>query len=91
MAWRVRDVQVIGGPGWMDSDGFSIAAKADASTTNDQCRVMMQALLKERFKLVVHNEKKFARLCARCGTRRTEVDQEHAGNAARSQFTQMES
>ncbi len=58
MAWRVRDVQVIGGPSWMDSDSFYIAAKGDPSATDDQCRAMLQTLLKDRFRLALHNDQK---------------------------------
>ncbi len=55
-AWRVRDVQVVGGPGWIESDEFYIAAKGDPAASADQCRAMVQALLADRFKLAVHRE-----------------------------------
>src|SRR6185312_1306994 len=35
MAWHVPDLQIIGGPGWMDTEGFYISAKGDASATDD--------------------------------------------------------
>jgi uncharacterized protein (TIGR03435 family) len=58
MAWRVRDVEVIGGPAWIDSATFYIAAKGDPAATDEECRVMVQGLLKDRFGLEMHNEMK---------------------------------
>jgi uncharacterized protein (TIGR03435 family) len=56
MAWHVRDIQVLGGPAWMDSQAYYIAAKGDPSATDDQCRAMLQTLLEERFALVLHHD-----------------------------------
>jgi uncharacterized protein (TIGR03435 family) len=41
---------------------YDITAKADAATTRAQMQEMMQALLKERFKLAFHREKKELRV-----------------------------
>lgn len=44
-------------PKWVAEDRFDIQAKAaDSNPTKDQMRLMMQALLAERFKLAVHFE-----------------------------------
>jgi uncharacterized protein (TIGR03435 family) len=44
-------------PKWVSSDRFTIQAKsAESNPTKDQMRLMMQSLLAERFKLVVHFE-----------------------------------
>ena len=43
-------------PGWAISDRFDIEAHVDSSPTKDQMRLMMQALLKDRFKLAIHYE-----------------------------------
>ena len=56
IAWHVRDIQVLGGPAWMDSQGYYIAAKGDPSATDDQCRAMLQTLLEERFALALHHD-----------------------------------
>ena len=56
MAWNVRDFQVVGGPAWVRSDGFDIAAKGDSSATDSQLRLMIQALLADRFRLRLHPE-----------------------------------
>ena len=59
LAYGIQRVRVVGGPGWADSDQFDIAAKAEsADATRDEIRSMLQALLAERFKLVVHRETK---------------------------------
>jgi uncharacterized protein (TIGR03435 family) len=57
LAYAVQRIRVLGGPGWADSDQFDIAAKAEsADATRDEIRNMLQTLLAERFKLVVHRE-----------------------------------
>jgi uncharacterized protein (TIGR03435 family) len=44
-------------PEWVTSDRFDIQAKTDKKdATKDEVRLMMRALLAERFKLVVHDE-----------------------------------
>jgi uncharacterized protein (TIGR03435 family) len=59
LAYAVQRIRVLGGPGWADSDQFDIAAKAEnAGATRDEIRSMLQTLLAERFKLVVHRETK---------------------------------
>jgi uncharacterized protein (TIGR03435 family) len=57
-AFNVKSYQVSGGPGWIESDRFDIEAKAEGGVTEDQLRPMLQRLLAERFKLVVHRETK---------------------------------
>ena len=57
LAYAVQRVRVQGGPGWADADQFDISAKAEnPSATRDEIRSMLQTLLAERFKLVVHRE-----------------------------------
>src|SRR3954471_4591586 len=54
--------QIIGGPGWMTSDRFDIAAKAEgdpqptAAGPPTQMFLMIRSLLADRFKLVAHEE-----------------------------------
>jgi uncharacterized protein (TIGR03435 family) len=43
-------------PKWATSDRYDIQARADGNPTKDQFRLMMQALLSDRFKLAVHFE-----------------------------------
>ncbi len=63
MAYSVQRYQLVGGAAWINSDRFDINAKAEdgpvvppqPGTPNRQ-QLMLRALLKERFALVVHNE-----------------------------------
>jgi uncharacterized protein (TIGR03435 family) len=48
----------ISGPGWLDSNGYSVVATVPMGTTVSDFRVMVQSLLAERFKLAVHRETK---------------------------------
>jgi len=43
-------------PEWVTTERFDIEAKGPANATKDQMRLMMQALLADRFKLRVHRE-----------------------------------
>ena len=43
-------------PGWVGSDRFDIQARAEGNPTKDQMRLMMQSLLADRFKRLVHFE-----------------------------------
>ena len=56
-AYGVQDFQ-ISGPGWLNEARFDIVAKAGTQAPEADLRKMMQALLADRFKLVVHRETK---------------------------------
>ena len=56
-AYHVKDFQV-NGPDWLDTQRFDIAAKAAGQFTDDQLRVMMEALLADRFKVALHRQTK---------------------------------
>jgi uncharacterized protein (TIGR03435 family) len=59
VAYDIQRVRVEGGPGWMDSDRYEILGKAASPDASDvQLRAMLQKLLAERFKLVVHRSTK---------------------------------
>ncbi len=55
---RACQTYVLSAPGWLESQGFEIAAKLPPGTTWPQVRTMLQTLLAERFKLAVHSESK---------------------------------
>jgi uncharacterized protein (TIGR03435 family) len=57
-AYGVEPDMVTGGPNWLDSDRFDINTKAPAGTQEDAGRLMLQAMLAERFKLVIKKEDK---------------------------------
>jgi uncharacterized protein (TIGR03435 family) len=56
-AYRVKDYQVTGAP-WMDTEQFDISAKLPDGASKDQAPDMLQTLLKDRFKVTFHREKK---------------------------------
>jgi uncharacterized protein (TIGR03435 family) len=57
LAFRVPENQVTG-PDWMRTQNFDIQAKLPAGASEEQIPEMLQALLADRFKLVVHRENK---------------------------------
>lgn len=48
--------QLVGGPDWMQGQRFDVTATASGEVATLQMRRMLQALLADRFKLVVHHE-----------------------------------
>lgn len=56
-AYGVDGAIVIGGPSWLEMDRFDLFAKAPAKSSKAALQEMLQALLAERFKLVVHKDK----------------------------------
>ncbi len=57
-AWGVNANNVAGGPAWLDYDRFDVIAKVPPKTTQADAAAMLQALLIERFGLVVHPDTK---------------------------------
>jgi bla regulator protein blaR1 len=55
-AYALQGSQLSGGPGWLDSDRFDIVAKSERNPAPLEMRVMLRALLAERFQLGVHTE-----------------------------------
>jgi uncharacterized protein (TIGR03435 family) len=47
---------IVGGPGWIDTERFDIEARAAGNPGVEQKRLMMQLLLEDRFKLLMHHE-----------------------------------
>lgn len=56
-AFRVKEYQV-SAPAWAQASMWTISAKLPDAESRDQAPEMMQTLLAERFKLVVHHEKR---------------------------------
>ena len=54
-AYDVRPYQV-SGPGWLREERYDISAKAEGPAKSEQLRVMMQALLADRFQLALHRQ-----------------------------------
>jgi uncharacterized protein (TIGR03435 family) len=61
-AYQLQESQVVGGPSWIDSDRFDVVATVNrnipAVVFRDQFRPMLAALLRERFALHFHKDKK---------------------------------
>ena len=57
-AFRVKDYQVANAPAWLNAfdSAYDIEAKPAAPVDNAQCRLMVQSLLRDRFKLAQHRE-----------------------------------
>jgi uncharacterized protein (TIGR03435 family) len=69
LAYNVRDMQVAGGPSWIDSERYDIDAKEEDADVGalqklppdqrkEQLRLRVQSLLAERFKLKLRHESK---------------------------------
>jgi uncharacterized protein (TIGR03435 family) len=56
-AYSVKDYQVTC-PSWMDTDRYDISAKLPDGASKEQAPLMLQTLLKDRFKIALHREKK---------------------------------
>ena len=56
-AYDIHDTQIIGGPDWTSSQSYTIDATTGGKPP-DQTRFMVQTLLRDRFKLTFHTEKR---------------------------------
>jgi uncharacterized protein (TIGR03435 family) len=57
-AYDIDFDSVVGGPNWLEFDRYDVVAKAPPNASADTVRLMLQALLADRFKLVVHQDVK---------------------------------
>lgn len=55
-AYDLLPAQHSSGPGWMSADRYDIIAKAPGNATDEEMKLMVRALLAERFQLKVHRE-----------------------------------
>src|SRR2546427_4313668 len=55
-AYGVDPEKVVGGPHWVEFDRFDVIAPAPSNMPPETLKLMLQALLADRFKLVVHND-----------------------------------
>jgi uncharacterized protein (TIGR03435 family) len=56
IAYGVDPDTIVGGPAWLETDRFDVVAKAPPGTSPETVKLMLQALLADRFKLVVHKD-----------------------------------
>jgi uncharacterized protein (TIGR03435 family) len=57
-AYAVTGDTVLGGPNWLDRNRFDIVAKVPDGTPPETLQLMLQSLLADRFKLVLHKDTK---------------------------------
>ena len=78
-AYNLPEVQVVGGPKWVDDLRFNIDAKAPGPAGDDELMLMLQTLLAERFQLKLHRETRqlngYALEVAKSGLRVKPLDQ----------------
>jgi uncharacterized protein (TIGR03435 family) len=55
-AYNIPEGQILGGPKWLDELHFDIVAKADHPAGDDELSLMLQSLLADRFKLMIHRD-----------------------------------
>lgn len=74
-AYDVQQIQISGGPAWVDSDRWDIVATAGREISEDERRRMLQTLLNERFKMTIRRESKelpvYALVVAKGGSKLT--------------------
>jgi uncharacterized protein (TIGR03435 family) len=58
VSYLVEEIQISGGPGWIESERFAIEAATGPGVTADDARAMVRAMLADRFKLKTHTEKR---------------------------------
>ena len=77
-AYDIQSFQLEGGPAWLDSDAYDIAATTgdSADISHDQYRALLKAMLADRFHLKVHWETRegtvYALILAKSGAKLTE-------------------
>ena len=57
-AYGVDPERVYGGPNWLEMERFDVIAKTPNGSNAESRKLMLQALLADRFKLVFHNDSK---------------------------------
>jgi uncharacterized protein (TIGR03435 family) len=55
-SYRAQDFEIAEGPYQIDADHYDIEAKAESNANLEEMRSMVQGLLQDRFKLVLHHE-----------------------------------
>jgi len=55
-AYGVQFSQLAGAPDWLNSETWSVDARAEGNPTRDQLMLMLRSLLEERFHLKAHHE-----------------------------------
>ncbi len=56
LAYGMDGDNILSGPAWLDLDRFDVSAHAPRTTSPDDIKLMLQALLADRFHLVLHKD-----------------------------------
>jgi uncharacterized protein (TIGR03435 family) len=59
-AYDLPEYRVVGGPDWARSDRFDVEARVGRDVSSEEIKRMVQALMKDRFRLVVRQEQRQA-------------------------------
>jgi uncharacterized protein (TIGR03435 family) len=57
-AYGASDIEVLGGPDWLDTERWDIVAVGGTDDRDAEWRLMLRSLLTDRFKLVAHVEQR---------------------------------
>jgi uncharacterized protein (TIGR03435 family) len=57
-AWHTQAFRIASEPSWLETEHYDIQAKTEGIATEDAVRIMLRALLTERFRLSIRHEKK---------------------------------
>ena len=90
-AYDLKDYQISGGPGWLDTNRYDIVAKIGRDIGDTDLKLLTQSLLVDRFKLRVRREKRlitaYSLIIAKAGPRLSE----HTGEGQFSSETTFHS
>ena len=88
-AYGMQPFQIVGGPNWVQWDGYEVDAKAAGTPERAQLFLMLQSLLEDRFQLQVHRESRelpvYALVPARGGLKLPPPRPENCGEDAEAQ------
>ncbi len=83
IAYSIKDYQLSEGPGWITSEAYDVTGTAAGPATEPELRLMLQALLKDRFQLTVRRDQKelpvYALLVAKNGPKLKPAEEGKAG------------
>jgi uncharacterized protein (TIGR03435 family) len=58
VAYRIKPEQIVGGPGWIDTERYDMNAKAERPSSIEELHAMLVDLLTERYNLKFHKDTK---------------------------------
>lgn len=87
IAYNVDPEKVSGGPSWLEMDRFDVFAKLPAGSTAESRRLMLQALLADRFKLQIHNDNKPMAAYALTAGKQPKLKEAEGANETGCEFT----